>query len=123
MKILRQFLIILAISFVGEILKYVIPLPIPASIYGMVIMFVGLLTGIIKLESVKDAGRFLIEIMPVMFIPAGVGLMESWGALKPMFVLVCVVTFVVVVVVMAVTGRVSQWIIRRGEDKGGQSHE
>lgn len=123
MKILRQFLIILAISFVGEILKYVIPLPIPASIYGMVIMFVGLLTGIIKLESVKDAGRFLIEIMPVMFIPAGVGLMESWGALKPMFVLVCVVTFVVVVVVMAVTGRVSQWIIRRDEDKGGQSHE
>jgi holin-like protein len=123
MKILRQFLIILAISFAGEILKYVIPLPIPASIYGMVIMFVGLLTGIIKLESVKDAGRFLIEIMPVMFIPAGVGLMESWGALKPMFVLVCVVTFVVVVVVMAVTGRVSQWIIRRGEDKGGQSHE
>jgi holin-like protein len=123
MKILRQFLIVLAISFVGEILKYVIPLPIPASIYGMVIMFVGLLTGIIKLESVKDAGRFLIEIMPVMFIPAGVGLMESWGALKPMFVLVCVVTFVVVVVVMAVTGRVSQWIIRRGEGKGGQSHE
>ena len=72
MKYLQQFLLILCISFVGEFLKYVLPLPIPASIYGMVILFIGLLTGLIKLEQVKDVGKFLIEIMPVMFIPAGV---------------------------------------------------
>ena len=78
MKLLRQFLIILAISFVGEALKYLLPLPVPASIYGMVILFVGLLTGLIKLSWVKDAGKFLIAVMPVMFIPAGVGLMSSW---------------------------------------------
>lgn len=82
MKLLRQFLIILAISFVGEALKYLIPLPVPASIYGMVILFVGLLTGLIKLRWVKDAGKFLIAVMPVMFIPAGVGLMSSWGGIK-----------------------------------------
>ena len=70
MKLLRQFLIILAISFVGEALKYLLPLPVPASIYGMVILFVGLLTGLIKLSWVKDAGKFLIAVMPVMFIPA-----------------------------------------------------
>lgn len=86
MKLLRQFLIILAISFVGEALKYLLPLPVPASIYGMVILFVGLLTGLIKLSWVKDAGKFLIAVMPVMFIPAGVGLMSSWGVLKPMIV-------------------------------------
>ena len=77
MKLLKQFLIILAISFVGEILKYLLPLPVPASIYGMVILFIGLLTGLIPLNSVRSAGKFMIEIMPVMFIPAGVGLMSS----------------------------------------------
>ena len=54
MKLLKQFLIILAISFVGEILKYLLPLPVPASIYGMVILFIGLLTGLIPLNSVNE---------------------------------------------------------------------
>lgn len=76
MKYLKQFLIILIISFIGEILKEILPLPIPASIYGMVILFVCLLTKVIKLEDVRETGKFLIEIMPVMFIPAGVGLMS-----------------------------------------------
>ena len=78
MKYLKQFLIILVISLVGELMNKFIPLPVPASIYGMVILFAGLLTGLIKLDAVKEAGRFLIEIMPVMFIPAGVGLISSW---------------------------------------------
>lgn len=112
MKLLRQFLIILAISFVGEALKYLLQLPVPASIYGMVILFVGLLTGLIKLSWVKDAGKFLIAVMPVMFIPAGVGLMSSWGVLKPMLVPVLVVTVVAIITVMAVTGQASQIIIR-----------
>ena len=112
MKYLQQFLLILCISFVGEFLKYVLPLPIPASIYGMVILFIGLLTGLIKLEQVKDVGKFLIEIMPVMFIPAGVGLMSSWGVLKPMLVPVLVVSVVAIITVMAVTGQASQIIIR-----------
>ena len=79
MKYLRQFLLILLITLIGELLKYLLPLPIPASIYGMAILFAGLMSGVIPLDAVKEAGRFLIEIMPVMFIPAGVGLMVSWG--------------------------------------------
>ena len=47
MKYVKQFFIILLISFVGELFKYLIPLPIPASIYGMVILFIGLMTGLI----------------------------------------------------------------------------
>ena len=95
MKYLKQFLIILVISLAGEILKALLPLPVPASIYGMVLLFAGLVSGIIKLDAVKETGKFLIEITPVMFIPAGVGLMSSWGVLKPMFVPVSVVTVVV----------------------------
>lgn len=121
MKYVKQFLIILLISLVGEILKQIIPLPVPASIYGMVLLFIGLLSGIIKLESVKECGTFLIEIMPVMFIPAGVGLIESWSTLQTMLFPACLVTVVTLVTVMAATGRVSQWIIRR--EKDGEADE
>ncbi len=114
---------ILAISFIGEILKYFLPLPIPASIYGMMILFIGLLTGIIPLEAVKDVGKFLIEIMPVMFIPAGVGLMSSWVNLKPVLLPVSIITVVSIVTVMIATGRTSQWIIRRGKKKEETKHE
>lgn len=113
MKYIKQFLIIIAISFAGELLKYILPFPIPASIYGMGILFAGLMAGIVRLDSVRETGKFLIEIMPVMFIPAGVGLMTSWKLLKPIFVPVCIITVVTVVTVMAATGRVSQYIIRK----------
>ena len=112
LKYLKQFLIILLISFIGEILKALLPLPVPASIYGMAILFVCLVMGIIKLEAVKDAGKFFIETMPVMFIPAGVGLMASWGVLKPMLIPVVVITVVVLVAVIAVSGNVAQAMIR-----------
>ena len=119
MKFLKQFLIILAISLIGEILKSVLPFPIPASIYGMVLMFVLLLTGVIKLDQVRDAGKFLIEIMPVMFIPAGVGLMSSWSVLQPVLLPVSVITVITIFTVMGATGLVSQFIIKKskGETK------
>ena len=117
MKYIKQFLIILAISFIGEFLKYLLPLPIPASIYGMVLLFIGLMTGLIKLEAVKDTGKFLIEIMPIMFIPAGVGLMTSWGTLRAIIVPVGIITVITIITVMIATGRVSQAIIRKSKEK------
>ena len=114
MKYLRQFLIILAVSFAGELLNMYLPLPVPASIYGMVIMFFCLATGFIPLEKVKDTAVFLIEIMPVMFIPAGVGLMASWGELQSFLVPALVITVIVLVCVIAAAGWTSQLIIRRG---------
>ena len=119
MKYVKQFLIIIGISLAGEILKYILPLPIPASIYGMAILFIALLTGIIKLKDVRETGKFLIEIMPLMFIPAGVGLMSSWGVLKPLLVPVSVITVVSLVVVMAAGGLVSQAVIRITIKKNG----
>lgn len=121
-KLLRQFLVIMAVSFVGEILHAVLPLPIPASIYGLVLMLALLMTGALKLDAVEDAGKFMIEIMPVMFIPAGVGLMESWGELKAVLVPVFVITLVSTIVVMVVSGRVTQAVIRlEKKHKGGDA--
>ncbi len=123
MKFIKQFLIILLISFIGEGLNYLIPAPIPASIYGMVILFVCLCTNIIKLDDVKDTGLFLIEIMPLMFIPAGVGLVKSWGVLKPLLIPVLVITVVSLVAVMGISGRVSQSIIKGKKSKAKEESE
>lgn len=80
-------------------------------------MFLCLVSGLIKLDEVKEAGKFLIEIMPVMFIPAGVGLLSSWGVLKPMLLPVSAITVVVLVAVMVVSGSVSQAVIHRTNEK------
>lgn len=117
MKYVKQFLIILLISLIGEGLKYLLPLPIPASIYGMVMMFAALKTGLLKLSAVKETAHFLIDIMPIMFIPAGVGLMDSIGTLKAILIPVLVITVVTIITVMGVTGSVAQRIIRSGAKK------
>lgn len=123
MKYLRQFMIILLVSFVGELLKYVIPLPVPASIYGLVILFILLETGVLKLDAVKDTAIFLIEIMPLMFIPAGVGLIESWGDLSNMLVEVTVITVVSTVLVMGVSGKVTELVLKHSAQKKGETKD
>ncbi len=117
MKYLRQFFIIMLISFLGEILKWLIPLPIPASIYGLVLMLAALCTGIIKVEKVRDVSIFLIEIMPVMFIPASVGLLDSWGELKSIILPIGAIILISTIVVMVVTGKVTQGIIQMEKRK------
>ena len=123
MKYLRQFMIILLVSFLGELLKYVIPLPVPASIYGLVILFILLETGILKLYAVKETSVFLIEIMPLMFIPAGVGLMESWGDLNSMLLEVVVIILVSTVLVMGVSGKVTELVLKRSANKKGETKD
>ena len=113
MKLIRQFGIILAITFSGEVLKGLLPLPIPVSIYGLLLMLVLLITGILPLEAVQDAGKFLIEIMPVLFVPAAVGLLDSWPSLQAVLLPVSVITVVTTIFVMAVSGLVTQAVIRR----------
>ena len=122
MKFLKQFSIILFISFLGEILHTLIPLPVPASVYGLVLMLAALVTGILKLGQVRETAAFLIEIMPVMFIPAGVGLMESWSSLQPVWLPVILITILTTVLVMAVTGKVTQAMIGKEKKDERVSH-
>ena len=122
MKYLRQIVIILAFSFVGEALSLLIPLPIPGSIYGIVLLFLALETKLVKLAAIKDVSDFLISFMPVMFIPAATGLMASWDILRANVVAYAVMVVITTVVVMGVSGSITQWIIRRGK-KGGAEDE
>lgn len=132
MRILKQFFIILAVTCAGELLHHFLPFPVPGSIYGLVLMFVLLCLHIIPLESVKETAQFLIAIMPLMFIPAAVGLLDAWDVLHPVLLPVLVIIPVTTVVVMVVTGKTAQGLMRRfrkkrrnngGKEGARQKHE
>lgn len=112
MKYLKQFSIILIISLIGEMIHLFIPLPVPASIYGLLLLLAGLKTKLIPLDSVREASLFLIDIMPLMFIPAAVGLLDSWSALRPIFIPFLVITLVSTILVMASAGMITQYVMK-----------
>lgn len=118
MRYIFEFCIIAAISFVAEVIKYFLPLPVPASIYGLIIMLVLLISGVLKVEKVSAAADFLIKIMPLMFIPAVVGLVESYTAIKPIVIRLIIFVPVSTVVVMGVCGRVAQAIRTKQKRQG-----
>lgn len=114
MKYVMQFGIILTVTCAGEILKYMIPLPVPASIYGLVLLFALLVFRVVKLEQVKETGLFLIEIMPLMFIPAVAGLVTSWTQIKGILVPLCVIVPLTTCLVMFAAGKATDYLIEKG---------
>lgn len=113
MKYLRQFSIIMIIAFIAEIIKNFLPLPIPASIYGLLLLFAALCGQIIKVSQIKETAYFLIDIMPIMFIPAAVGVMKHYRILEGMYLQSALIIFSTTIFVMAITGVSVQFIIRR----------
>ena len=117
MKYLFQFLIIVAISFMGELLHYVIALPIPASIYGIILLFAALQLGWIKMRQNREVSTWLIAIMPALFIPSAVGLVKSGDILSQSLVKYSVITFVSTLVVMGLAGLATQYAFRQSKYK------
>ena len=117
MKYIKQFMIIMLVSCIGELLNYFIPLPIPASIYGLVLMLVLLISKKLRIESVAETADFLVKIMPVMFIPAAVGLLTFWEQLKNMLLPFCIITIISTFLVIFATGKTTDFIINRKGNK------
>ena len=120
MKYFKQFGIIAGVSFIGELLYALLPFPIPASVYGLVIMVVLLMTKIVKLEMIEETADFLISMMGIFFVPSSVGLMTSFGVIQGNVIQLLVMCAVSTVIVMIVTGTVAQFVIKltgRKEDK------
>lgn len=115
MKFLIQFMIIIAFSFLGELLHYILPLPIPASIYGIVLLFVALEFKWVKVKDIRETSSFLIAVMPVMFIPAAVGLIDSWKSIGNSWLEYIIVTVLSTFVVMGVSGWITQFVIQRNK--------
>lgn len=119
MKYIKQFGIILAVTCLGELLRMLIPFPIPATIYGLALMLGFLKFKVIKLEEVQAVGEFLIGIMPILFVPATVGLMATWTQLEAIVLPVLAISIVSTFVVMIVSGKVTDIMLSKKEDDDG----
>lgn len=120
MKYIKQFCIILFFSIVGELLNALIPLPIPSGIYGMVILFVCLKTGLIKLEWIKGAGDFMIQIMTIFFVAPGVAILGTIPILKKYWWQFLIVICLSFLIVFFVSGHVTQGLVKLLGKKRGE---
>ena len=119
MKYLPQMILIVLFSFLGELLHYLIPLPIPASIYGMVLLFSALALQIVPVKAVKETGSFLTSLLPLLFVGPIVSLLDHWEHLKDNLIPMLIIVVVSTVVVFAVSGWVTGLILKgKKEDKG-----
>jgi len=113
MKHLTQLLWILLITFMGEILHAVIPLPVPAGIYGLVLLLLALMTRVLRLPQVEETADFLVSAMPVMFVPAAVGVLSHWNAVRAMWLPILLAATVLTVMTMGISGSVTQWALKK----------
>ena len=113
MKYIQQFVIILAFTAAGELLHFFLPLPIPAAIYGLLLLFAALCTGIVKLEQVKETAGFLIAGMSVLFVSPAVNILESWDLIRPELLKIVLITVLSTALTFAVSGMLVQRLVRR----------
>ncbi|MGN0975604.1 MAG: CidA/LrgA family protein [Gemmiger sp.] len=117
MKYLFQFARLAAFCLAGELLHTLLPLPVPASIYGLALLLAALVTGLVKLEQVRETALFLTGIFPVLFVPAAAGVMDLLPEISAMLLPIVLAVFPVTLLVMAVAGRVTQRLARKGGNR------
>lgn len=113
MKYLSQFLIIMGFTLAGEALQRLLPLPIPASVYGLVLLFAALCAGLVKLEQVKTAGNFLSSLLPLLFVSPTVGIVENWALIRPQLLPIALLLAASTVVTFGISGGFAQKLMRK----------
>ena len=113
MKYLSQFCIILGFTLAGEALQRLLPLPIPASVYGLVLLFLALCDGLVKVEQVKEAGAFLTSILSVLFVSPTVGIVEHWELIAPNLIPICLLLISSTVLTFGISGRITQKLMKK----------
>lgn len=112
LKYLRQLMIILIMYFLGIVLQQVFKLPIPGTVLGLILLFLALQVGLIKTEMIEDVCDTLISHMSFLFVPAGVGLITSFGSLKGKVIQFAVILIISTAVVWIVTAYVVNFLRR-----------
>ena len=119
MKYLPQFCTILGFTLAGEALQRLLPLPIPASVYGLVLLFAALCTGLIKVSQVKEVGSFLTSILPVLFVSPAVGLVEHWDLIRPQLLAIALLIAATNLLTFGVSGGITQKLMKKEGDING----
>ena len=115
MKYIRQFVIIMLFSLLGELCHLMIPIPIPASIYGMVLMFLSLALGLLKVEAVKETGSFLVSLLPLLFVVPTVGLMGHWDLIRDDLLQIAILIVVTTMLTFGVSGMLTKLFHKDGD--------
>ena len=105
--------IILVISLASEFIHHIVPLPIPSGIYGILLLFALLQSGLLKVSAIKETSSFLIEVLPALILVTSLGLVTTWNDLKPFLIRFSLISLITTLLVMGISGRVTQWVIRR----------
>lgn len=108
MKILKGIFIILLFYFLGQWISHLIGGFVPGSIIGMILLFVALCLKVVGPDPVKEVSSALTGNMVLFFIPAGAGVLESYGLIGRSWVSIIVVCSVSTVLVLAVVALVQQ---------------
>lgn len=111
--IMLQILFIHIFLFLGSAVKAIVPIPIPAAMVGLLLLFLGLLVGIVKLEWVEQGGNWLLAELLLFFIPSAVGIvnyeeMLSWQGLKSVL-LIGLSTFIVISSTAFIAEKLNNW--------------
>lgn len=119
MKYLSQFLIIMGFTLAGEALQRLIPVAIPASVYGLALLFLALCLGLVKVEQVKETGGFLSSLLPILFVSPTVGIVEHWALIQPRLLPICLLLAATTVLTFGISGRITQALMKKGGDRHG----
>ena len=119
MKYLSQMCIILGFTLAGEALQRIIPLPVPASVYGLVLLFLALCLKIVKVEQVKETGDFLRSLLPLLFVAPTVGIIEHWGLIAPRLLPIGLLIMGTTVLTFGIAGRTVQGLSKKGGERHG----
>lgn len=110
---LKQLGIIFGITFLAELLYRLLGLPVPASVYGLLLLFLALQFRIIELKKIEGAGNFLLVVMPLLFIAPGVNLINIFGEVKAILWQALVLIFISTIVVTVITGKIADYVLYR----------
>ena len=113
MKYIRQFLVILSFSLLGEVLHALLPFPVPASIYGLVGLFTALISGLIKTAQIRDTSTFLTGMLPLLFVSPVVSLLDCWDRITPALLPILIVIVASTLITFGISGRITQWLLGR----------
>ena len=122
MRFVRQFVWILLFTLLGEGLHAVLPLPIPAAIYGLALLFAALQFKLLPVSEVHDAGSFLLAIMPVLFVAPAVNLVSCWDLINPVWLPLLILIVLSTLVTFALSGKVTQMLMPK-EEKEETDHD
>lgn len=114
---LRQFAVIILFTLAGELCHALLPFPIPAAIYGLLLMFLAFCLKLLRLEAVKGTGKFLVSILPLLFVVPAVGLMDYWDLIRDHLLQIIIVVAATTVITFGVSGLLTRTFRKEGGDR------